>query len=118
MPAEGRGRAEQLARRETHGGTRGRPNRVHETRRARRTGEEGGPAHQRRPVRGRGTPAPGVPLPAQAGSGRRGWTTLRGLRRGPGPEPPGPACSPEERVLPGTGDSTSLHSEGERQAPA
>ena len=32
MPAEGRGRAEQLVRREQHGCTRGRQNRVHQTR--------------------------------------------------------------------------------------
>ena len=37
MPAEGRGRAEQLVRRGLHGCTRGRDDRVHETRRAGRT---------------------------------------------------------------------------------
>src|SRR5919198_6154261 len=67
MPAEGRGRAGQLARRGLHGCTRGRTDRVHATRRARRTSKKGGATHQRRPVRGRGAATSGLPLPAQAG---------------------------------------------------
>ena len=91
-------------------------NRVHETRRARRTSKKGGPTHQRRPVRGRGAAAPGVSLAAQAGGARRRWTKLRGLRGESGPEPEGLARAAEERALPGAGDSTGVHPEGERQS--